>query len=239
MALTLFLMLWAGWLAPRLPDHLAITPLIRLPMSKWLARTPLAHPRIVPWWLPYELWKDEYVVHFQRLAHQPTYRLRPTLIVMHYTVSHDARSVWESFARGSRMDTGDFGFPFGHPSVHFMIDRDGTIFQLLPTNFRGTGTYGVNHVALSIEMVALDEKDLLSRPGQIYASFCLVHHLMGQFNIPLDRVIGHFDVSCGKWLVPDYLDYADSRWPHCYPPAAFRFDPGLTYMGWLRRRLKP
>lgn len=237
MALKLLLLLFPGFFVPNVWESLGMSPLIRKPMSQWLWRQPLVTPRVVPWFLPYEGWKDEYIAYFQRHAHQPTYRLRPSMIVMHYTVSHNASSVWESFARGCRMDSGDYGFLFGHPSVHYMIDKDGTVFQLMPTSWRATGTYGVNHVAISIEMVAWDEDDLLSRPGQVYASFCLVNHLMRQFQIPLKRVIGHFDVSCGKWFVPDYLDYADSVWPGCYPPGAFRFDPGMTYMGWLHRRL--
>lgn len=222
-------------------------PYARKPMSKWLAREPLKAPNIKPWMLPYQGWAAEYKQYFAWHAHSRSERFpvdksghrRPTMIVMHFTVSHDAQSVWDGFARGCNMDNGDYGFPFGHPSVHFMVDSDGAIYQLLPTDWRCTGAYGVNHVALSIEMVAMNEEQLLSRPRQLYASFCLVDRLRREFDIPLDRIIGHFQVSCGKWMVSDYLDDADSKWPYGYPPAAFRFDPGVTYMGWLHRRLQP
>ena len=241
MALTLAIWLMGlrlAWQGPTWRDA-GLLPYVRQPLPIALRNRPLRRPPIVAWMLPYQEWRQEYRDYFQRHCHQPTHVLRPTMIVMHYTVTHNAQSVWDSFVRGTRMDGGDYGFLFGHPSVHFMIDHDGTVFQLLPTHWRCTGAYGVNHCALSIEMVALTEDELLLRPAQIYASFCLVQQLMEEFSIPLDRVIGHFDVSCGKRVVPDYLDFADSKWPSCYPPAAFRFDPGITYMGWLKRRLDP
>jgi hypothetical protein len=239
MALNFLLALWLAVSTPALRE-LGIFPLVRSPMSRWMVQQPLREPRIVSWFLPYQGWKAEYRQYFQWHVHDPNYLFphgRPTMIVMHYTVTPNATSVWSGFAQGGPMDNGDYGFPFGHPSVHYMIDHDGTIFQLLPTNWRCTGAYGVNQEALSIEMVALNEDDLLSRPRQIYASFCLVASLMRQFHIPLKNVVGHNEVSYGRILVPQYLDYADSKWPYYYPPVAFRFDPGWTYMGWLRRRL--
>ena len=242
MALSLLLFLWL-WAHPRVTlQDLGITPWVRVPMSRWLAHQPLVEPKIVPWWLPYGGWEAEYRQYFQWHIHDSNHlfpKQGPTMIVMHYTVTSSADSVWSGFAQGCFMDNGDYGFPFGHPSAHFLVDRDGTIFQMLPTQWRCTGAYGVNHTALSIEMVALSEYDLLSRPGQVYASFCLVASLMKRFHIPLEHVVSHFDVSCGRLALAEYLDYADSRWPYCYPPRAFRFDPGVTYMGWLRRRLGP
>ncbi len=234
MNLVFLLGLFAAWINPIDPLHYgpglaAIPPVI--------AQAPLINPKIVPWMLPYQDWTEEYAQYFARLTGRKEVHLEPRWIILHYTVSHNAQSVWDGFARGAGMDQGDYGVIFGHPSVHFIIDKDGTTFQLLPTDLRCTGAYGLNHCAISIEMVSWDEKELLARPQQIVASFRLVWWLMRQFQIPQNRVIGHFEVSCGRALVSDYLDKADSHWPYCYPPQYFRFDPGLTYMAWLHRRL--
>jgi N-acetylmuramoyl-L-alanine amidase len=234
MKLLILFGLLSVWLQPLDPLHYG--PGLRA-IPPRLAQAPLSKPKITPWMLPYQGWDREYADYFGRLTGSREIRLEPNWIILHYTVSHDAQSVWEGFARGGGMDQGDYGVIFGHPSVHFMIDKDGTIFQLLPLDRRCTGAYGLNHCAISIEMVAWDQKELLSRPQQVLASFKLVWWLMQECKIPQERVIGHFEVSCGKILVSDYLDKADSRWPYCYPPQYFRFDPGLSYMAWLHRRL--
>ena len=203
-----------------------------VPRSFWTQ--PLTPPRLVPWFLPYQEWDQEYREYFKRHYHDARIKFRPSMVVMHYTVTPDAESVWNGFARGCNMDAGDFGSIWGHASVQLMVDKDGTVYQLMPLDRRCTGAYGVNHVALSIEMIALNEADLLSRPRQVWASLRLVKWLLARYQIPLDKVISHYAVSVGRPLVPEYLDYADSKWPYGYPPRYFRYDPGLTYMAWLK-----
>lgn len=215
-----------------------LPPLMAKPVPKQFWTLPLQAPRLVPWLLPYREWEQEYREYFQRHYRDPRVRFRPTMIVMHYTVTDDAEAVWEGFARGGRMDAGDYGMIFGHVSVQLMVDKDGTVYQLLPLDWRCTGAYGVNHVALSIEMIAANEKDLLSRPRQVWSSICLVRYLMRRFDIPLSKVVSHNDVSIGRLVLPEYLDYADSKWPYGYPPQFFRYDPGMTYMAWLKTVLR-
>lgn len=191
-------------------------------------------PVLVPWMLPYQDWEQEYRAYFRRHYRDASLTFKPGAIVMHYTVTPDATSVRNGFLRGANMSAGDQGLVRGHVSVQLLIDQDGKVYQLMPLDRRCTGAYGVNHVALSIELVARDENELLSRPQQVYSSFCLVRSLMKQFDIPLGKVYGHHEVSIGRSVVPEYTDYADSVWPHGYPPECARIDPGPTYMRWLR-----
>ena len=86
-------------------------------------------------------------------------------------------------------------------------------------------------------MVAADQEDLLSRPRQVFASFCLVHWLMKRYQIPVTRVSSHFEVSLGWIVFPEFTDRADPVWRFCYPFQSFRYDPGTRYMGMLRRYL--
>lgn len=201
-------------------------------------RKPYQKPKYVQWLLPYQEWTDEYRAYFDRHYHDPRVQLQPSLICMHYTVTESAEAVWNSFNRGCYMSNGNKGSVFGHVSVHLMIDKDGTVYQLLPFDRRCTGAYGVNHKAISIEMVAADEADLLSRAQQVWSSFCVVRDLMKRYDIPLQGVIAHYEVSAGKSVVPDYLDYNDTEYPDRYPKKYFRYDPGTTYMAWLRGYLQ-
>jgi N-acetyl-anhydromuramyl-L-alanine amidase AmpD len=202
-----------------------------------LAGRAYREPKYKQWFLPYQNWEKEYQNYFYRHYHDRNLTFKPSLICMHYTVIGSAQRVYNSFTRGCRMCAGDAGTVFGHVSVQLMIDRDGTVLQLLPLDRRCTGAYGVNHKALSIEMVAYDEADLLSHRDQVFSSFCLVRDLMKKFQIPLSGVIAHSDVSDGRSVVPDYLDFADSVYPDGYPSRSRRTDPGSTYMSWLRTYL--
>ena len=199
---------------------------------------PLEAPKYVPWMLPYQEWENEYRAYFDRHYRDPRIQLQPNLICMHYTVTDSAEAVWNGFRRGCRMSNGNKGSVPGHVSVHLMIDKDGTVYQLLPFDRRCTGAYGVNHKAISIEMVAANEGDLLSRTRQVWSSFCVVRDLMKRYQISPSGVIAHYEVSQGKSVVPDYLDYNDTDYPDRYPEKYARFDPGTTYMAWLRSYLQ-
>lgn len=195
-------------------------------------------PALVPRLLPYRQWDSQDRDYFRIHYHDPRLRFRPSLIVVHYTVSSSAEGTRQGFIRGSSMWDGDQGTVFGHPSVQLMVAQDGTVLQLLPLDRRATGSYGVDHLACSIEIVAMSERDLLSRPNQVLASFRLVRWLIQRYQIPIEKVYGHIDLSVGRVWVPEYLDYSDSIYPYCYPLKSARFDPGINYLRWLYQWLK-
>ncbi|MHB2015569.1 MAG: N-acetylmuramoyl-L-alanine amidase [Candidatus Xenobia bacterium] len=179
--------------------------------------------------LPYQQWDAEYVNYFRKHYHDPELTLHPTAIVMHFTEIPTLQATWRSFARGGKA---------GHLSSHFIIDRDGTVYLTLPTNRRCRGAYGVNHVAISIEMVGRNEASLLHDPKLMEASFKLVEVLCRRYGIPSSRVWGHYQVAKGRSVVPDYTDYGDPHHPDGYPPSDTRTDPGHSYMARLWRHLK-
>lgn len=193
-------------------------------------------PKIIKWHLPYRSWEPEYRKFFKDLYGDPSLTFQPRAIIMHYTVIESAQGVWDSFARGGTMAVGDTTRS-GHISVQLMVDRDGSVYSLLPLNRRGTGCYGADHVALSIEMVAANEADLLTRPSQMFSSFCLVRYLCDLYDIPASHVQSHFEVSLGLLTFPEFTDRADPIWWFAYPPVSFRWDPGERYMALLRRYL--
>lgn len=203
------------------------------PLLQAMAAEPWVEPTVVSAFLPFAEWEDEYRAYFRRHTHEDRIDLQPTVLVMHYTVIPTFAGTWRSFARESEMSAGR-GTVLGHVSVHFVVDRDGTIYQTFPLDRRCTGTYGVNHVALQIEMVARNEADLLASQPLLASSMRLARSLAQRFHIPATKVYGHYDVGAGRAVVPEYLDYADPDYPDRYPPSSRRTDPGRTYMQSLR-----
>ena len=182
-------------------------------------------PKITDWLLPYASWEQKDRNYFKRNYGENRLNLKPSMIVMHYTVIPTAEDTYAALSRKK-------------VTVHFMVNTDGTIYRLLPTDRRCSGAYGVDHVAISIEMVARTESDLLSRTRQVFSSFCLVRYLMEEHGIPLKQVVAHYEVGEGKKRVPEYTDLYDTVYPSSYPPSEMRTDPGPTFMAYLRAYLQ-
>lgn len=195
----------------------------RLP--KKYAKMKYKKPSFKEWYLPYQNWEQKYRAYFKKHYGDTKLEFKPSMIVMHYTVVPTVSGTYRALSRNK-------------VSVQLMIGPDGTVYKLMPLNRRCTGAYGVNHVALSIEMVAQTESDLLSRSKQVFSSFCLVRYLMAKYDIPMSKVVAHYEVSEGKKRVPEYKDLHDKIYPDRYPPSSKRLDPGPTYMAWLRSYIK-
>jgi beta-N-acetylhexosaminidase len=75
--------------------------------------------------------------------------------------------------------------------AHFVIDKDGTIYQLVPLTVRCRHTVGLNYTAIGIEHVGRSAAGVLQDPQQIAASVKLTRWLMARFQIGRKNVIGH------------------------------------------------
>ncbi len=72
-----------------------------------------------------------------------------------------------------------------------MIDRDGTIYQLVRLNLCCRHTVGLNWAAIGIEHVGLSDAQVLGDAAQMRSSLALTLWLMARYRIPLANVIGH------------------------------------------------
>ena len=118
-----------------------------------------------------------------------TWRLQgPRVIVEHYTASTSFASVWNTFASDAP-DT-ELGEKPG-TCAHFVIDRDGTIYQLVPLTTICRHTVGLNWTAIGIEHVGTSDASILRNPRQLQASLQLTLWLMSRYRISLPNVIGH------------------------------------------------
>ena len=112
----------------------------------------------------------------------------PKMIVEHYTVSETFSSVYNTFAPDQ--PDGELGELPGDCS-HFVVDRDGTIYQLVALSTMCRHTVGLNYTAIGIENVGSSDREILSNPRQLQASLDLTLWLMQTKHIQLRNVIGH------------------------------------------------
>ena len=118
-----------------------------------------------------------------------SWRLRnPHVIVEHYTANGSLSATWNTFAA-------DIPDPELHQlpgtCAHFVVDTDGTIYQLVPLGIRCRHTVGLNWTAIGIEHVGTSDASILDNPRQLQASLGLTVWLMSRFHISLGDVIGH------------------------------------------------
>jgi beta-N-acetylhexosaminidase len=114
--------------------------------------------------------------------------LRPKVIVEHYTANESFGATWNAFA----VDAPDpeLGELPG-TCAHFVVDRDGTIYQLVPLDVMCRHTVGLNDVAIGIEHVGTSDAEVLHDAAQLRSSLLLTRWLMATFHIALANVIGH------------------------------------------------
>ncbi len=110
------------------------------------------------------------------------------MIVEHYTASETFASAYATFAADVR-DPELHELP--GTCAHFVIDRDGTIYQLVPLTTMCRHTVGLNWTAIGIEHVGTSDAEILGDPRQLDASLGLTVWLMARYGIQLRNVIGH------------------------------------------------
>ncbi len=122
-----------------------------------------------------------YDINSWRLVH-------PHVIVEHYTASTTLSSAYNTFVA----DVPDSEL-HELPGVcsHYVIDTNGTIYQLVPVTIMCRHTVGLNYTAIGIEHVGTSDQDILGNPRQLGASLRLTVWLMQQKGIQLRNVIGH------------------------------------------------
>jgi N-acetylmuramoyl-L-alanine amidase/Zinc carboxypeptidase len=116
-------------------------------------------------------------------------RLRdPKAIVEHHTASSTFAPAFETFA-ANRPDVELHELP--GVCAHFIVDRDGTIHQLVRLKWMCRHTIGLNHVSFGIEHVGVSDADVMARRRQLAASLRLTRWLQARHGIVRSDVIGH------------------------------------------------
>jgi N-acetyl-anhydromuramyl-L-alanine amidase AmpD len=113
---------------------------------------------------------------------------KPRAIVEHYTANDSFAATWNTFAADS--PDPELGELPG-TCAHFVVDRDGTIYQLVSTTVRCRHAVGLNWTAIGIEHVGTSDASILDDPRQLRASLALTLWLMSRYHVALGDVIGH------------------------------------------------
>lgn len=151
----------------------------------------------------------------------------PQMVVVHWTAIDNVEvtfDVFDSPTLGGREDlTGASNL---NVSSQFLIDRDGTIFRLLPDTAFARHTIGLNYCAIGIENVGGPEAPLTK--AQLKANEQLIRYLSKKYP-DIDYVIGHHEyqlfqeTELWKEEDPDYR--------------TMKTDPGDAFMNELRKKL--
>ncbi len=117
-----------------------------------------------------------------------SYVLHPKVIVEHVTATTTFSAAYNTFA-ADVPDAELHSLP--GTCAHFIVDRDGTIYQLVPLDVMCRHTVGLNYVAIGIEHVGLSDAQVLGDAAQMRSSLALTAWLMTRYRISLANVIGH------------------------------------------------
>ena len=143
-----------------------------------------------------------------------SYVLHPRVIVEHVTANDSFGATWNTFAA----DTPDpeLGQLPG-TCAHFVVDRAGTVYQLVPLNVMCRHTVGLNYVAIGIEHVGMSDSQVLHDPAQMRASLALTRMLMRRFGISVRNVIGHAESLTSPYHREHYAPWrhqTHADWSH-------------------------
>lgn len=153
----------------------------------------------------------------------------PQMVVVHWTVIPTFEASFRTFNQ-ARLPSSRSGIQSAgalNVSSQYMIDRDGTIYQLLPDTTFARHVIGLNHCAIGIENIG-GTKDLPMTTAQLKSNIELIRKLSGKHNIKY--VIGHHEYKTfighelWKEKDPNYL--------------TVKSDPGDQFMNDIRNSIK-
>ena len=157
--------------------------------------------------------KQEMLAYAQEHYGLDTFSLvQPQVIVEHFTANDEFGPVFNTFAA----DVPHLG-ELPSTCAHFVVDSDGTIYQLVSLDLMCRHTVGLNYTAIGIEMVGESDQDILGNPRQLAAALNLTLWLMQQFEILLRNVIGHNESLTSPFhqeLVPSFRCQTHQDWSH-------------------------
>lgn len=188
---------------------------------------------VVPLALPERWRRSRLTLEYVRERYDPRARSRrlvPRMIVLHWTELPDLAALWKAF-RPARL-------PVSRPELahagrvnvasHFVVDRDGAIYRLLPETAIARHAIGLNRAAIGIENVGGSTAPLTE--CQVRANAKLVADLAAR-HPTIRYLIGHHEY--GRFRGTPLWEEKD--------PTYFttKVDPGDEFMAAVRARIAP
>lgn len=164
--------------------------------------------------------------HYGIVQEQPV--IKPEMVVVHWTYIPDLETSFEVF-EPSLLGNGRTDIQGGgalNVSAHYLVDRDGTAYRLMPDSLMARHVIGLNYSAIGIENVGGTPDKPLTKE-QLRTNIRLIRYLQGIHRIR--HVIGHYEY-------PDFEGHP--LWKE--KDTAYRTekdDPGKDFMEAIRRRI--
>ncbi len=153
-------------------------------------------------------------------------KIEPQMVVVHWTAVYNLEDTYEVFNPvylGGRPDLNSASSL--NVSAHFLVDRDGAIFRLLPDTTFARHTIGLNYMSIGIENIGGPDAPLTR--AQLKANADLINFLAKRHDI--SYVIGHHEYQAFRgsilWKETDHNYLTEKN------------DPGDAFMRKLRKRL--
>ncbi len=164
--------------------------------------------------------------HYGIIQNEPT--IVPKIIVVHWTVIPTMEKTFDAFYNTElpKAREGISAASQLNVSSQYLIDRDGTIYQLLPDTVFARHTIGLNHCAIGIENVGGDDQPLTKQ--QLKSNIDLIKLLSSKY--PIEYLIGHFEYQ--KFIGHPLWKEIDSNY------LTVKTDPNKGFMRKIRRKLK-
>lgn len=122
--------------------------------------------------------------------------INPKIIVVHYTSGGTIESIYRYFNSPTIENSRDYNRKQSalNVSSHYLIDRDGTIYQLVEDTLFARHTIGLNYCSIGIENIGGLTSPLTIQ--QIKSNAKLIKHLANKYEI--EYVIGHSEYLAFK-----------------------------------------
>lgn len=153
--------------------------------------------------------------------------ITPRIVVLHYTAGGTVESNFRYFnnlyLENQRSTLRKQSLL--NVSAHFLVDRDGTVYQLVDPEMFARHTIGLNYCAIGVENIGSQSQPLTEK--QIEANAELIKYLAKKY--PIEYMIGHYEY--GIFRNSKLWKESDSNY---FTP---KEDPGAEFMKKLRGKL--
>jgi len=158
--------------------------------------------------------------------------IKPKAIVLHWTAIMKRKSCMNAMMRevlpSKRKDISKASQL--NVSSHFLVARDGTIYQLMPDNWMARHVIGLNYSAIGVENIGGNKnrsEDLTQ--AQVDANIRLVKYLRQKYP-DIEYLLGHHEYL-DMQKTPLWLERDDNY-------RTYKVDPGPKFMSAVRAQLK-
>lgn len=158
-------------------------------------------------------------------------KIKPQIILIHHTGINDFNKSFKRFVNTSLpTDRPDISKASTlNVSTHFMIDKDGTVYQLMDETTMARHVIGLNYSSIGIENIGGENYEDNLTQAQLQSNIELISYLKNKYST-IEYLVGHFEYTNFEkhnlWLEKD----SSYR--------TIKHDPSPRFMDDLRQNIK-